>query len=137
MREDGIDFTKEEVSKVIDFLNEQNESGKMSERGASSNRQVSKKIPVVGICGAALGIINNWEKFSEDQRKKYSISIAENADLIINLISNILGYSKLKSKKPDLSMDLIDLSHLVDRMIQELQAINDAKKSKRGVHKKS
>lgn len=83
--------------------------------------------PALGICNTALGIVNNWDKFSEAQRKNYSIAVAESADMVINLIDNILGYARLDSTKPDLTLENLNMTDLVADIVKEQATILAAK----------
>jgi K+-sensing histidine kinase KdpD len=106
---------KEEV--VSNFFN-----SKLGQHCDSKNLSQS-----VGVCGATLGIIRNWKNFSEAQRQKYAISTAENADILLNLVNNILGFAELNCHNDNIRMESLDLKPIIENILEERELICSAK----------
>jgi len=77
------------------------------------NLQHEIRIPVTGITSIGQVLWENYDKFTEEQRRSAIKEIAESSQRLVSLVNNMIDLSKLKSLTYELSFTKVNLSELI------------------------
>jgi len=82
------------------------------------------RTPVHCVRGISSELNENWDKFSDEERKTYTKAVAESSERLLSLIYNLLDFSNLSSDKVELNFEKFDLSELVEEEIEKCKKYN-------------
>jgi signal transduction histidine kinase len=77
------------------------------------NLQHEIRTPVTGITSIGQVLWDNYDKFTEQQRRSAIKEIAESSERLVSLVNNMVDLSKLKSLTYELSCTKVNLSELI------------------------
>ncbi len=77
------------------------------------NLQHEIRIPVTGITSIGQVLWENYDKFTEEQRRSAIKEIAESSERLVSLVNNMIDLSKVKSLTYKLSFTKVNLSELI------------------------
>lgn len=90
----------------------------------ASNRE-KFDLSITNVENAKIGLLGNWDQFSNQQRKRYTLAIAGDIDRMIDLVTNMLDLSKLQKPNSHLEMSRVDFSELLTTEIKESSILNN------------
>ncbi len=109
---DRITFQNEEISKLVDLKHE-----------FLRNLEHETRTPITGITSLGQVLSDNYDKFSEKERRSIIDDIARSGERLNSLASNLIDLSKLSTLKYKFDMTLVDLSALAKERIEECQRL--------------
>lgn len=75
------------------------------------------RTPLTSIYGSSSALLDNYDSFSEEQRKQMISAINEDSDWLIRMVENLLSITKLDGKKVDLIKTPTVLDELIDSVL--------------------
>lgn len=87
-----------------------------------------REVIVSSIGFAAAGIINNWSRLKDNQKKKYMIALAKSYDRNVCLITNMVDLACINSKDFSIKTKSVDLGKMVTEKCSEYELIFDYNK---------
>ena len=79
------------------------------------------RTPVQGITSIAQGLVENWEKHSEEKRFALASAVASNSQRLFSLVSNLLDLSTFNSGKIYFNLQNTDLIKVIKDIILECE----------------
>lgn len=84
-----------------------------------NNMSHEVKTPVQGITAISQGLIDHWDTYDENDRKFFALKVAQNANRLFSLVSNLLDLSRFTANKMHFNIEQCDLVELINDMISE------------------
>ncbi|MBN1252371.1 MAG: GAF domain-containing sensor histidine kinase [Bacteroidales bacterium] len=98
---------------------------KLKEANATKDRFFSiiardLQSPFSSLTGLSSILTDNYDKWDDDKRKEFIVSIRESAKLGIKLLDNLLIWSKMQSGKLEFSPEIVDVRSVIVQTIEQL-----------------
>ena len=80
------------------------------------------RIPMDNIGSSAYAIYNNWDKYSDQERRRLAHMIYQEYENAIEYVNNIIDFSQVSNNKADLDLSLIDFASLAEKVIDKFKS---------------
>ena len=81
------------------------------------------RTPVLGFTTISEGLVENWDILNAEKKLKYAKDIANSAERLGSLISNILDLSTFVANKMQMNFVKVDLNGLIEEIINETKIL--------------
>lgn len=81
------------------------------------------RTPIQGVASVSEGLIENWQKFDDQQKYNYISIVAQNAKRLFSLVANLLDLSKYNQRELVLDLRQVDLNEVINDVIDECKAL--------------
>jgi len=105
---------------------------KLKEANATKDRFFSiiardLQAPFSSLTGLSSILSDNYDRWSDDKRKEFILSISESSKSGIKLLDNLLVWSKMQSGNIEFRPETIDVRSIITQTIEQLQSKADKK----------
>lgn len=105
-------------NKVIERTKELNES-LSTKTSFLTDFSHQVRTPIQGMSNISESLIKEWEQISEDKKFDFAHQIAYSSKHLLNLIINLLDFSKLSHSKMTINTSKFDITNLTKEVIEE------------------
>lgn len=88
-----------------------------------NNMSHEVRTPIVGVEGISQGLVDNWERFTDQEKYEYAKQVVKNAGRLRSLVGNLLDLSKFTSGKMLLDKREMDVSECIRSIIDESEEL--------------
>jgi len=84
--------------------------------------------PLASIKGWTSTLLRKWDKFGDEEKKHFLLTIEIDTDRVARMINELLDLSRIETGRLQLRRKMLDVSEIADRVVHRLQASSDKHK---------
>lgn len=84
--------------------------------------------PLASIKGWTSTLLRRWDKFGDEEKKHFLMTIEIDTDRVARMINELLDLSRIETGRLQLRRRMLDVSEIADRVLHRLSALSDKHK---------